>query len=316
MARMYGYGSAGEMEHARLTDLLPPGESSNAYIQKFIRSGYRISEVETRQVDKDGKERFFINNLVGFVEDGRLKRAWGMQRDITERKALEKIKEDFIGIASHELRTPVTSIKVYAELLNDTLSEGGDKESASIVQKLDGQVDRLTALIKDLLDVTKLSEGKIPLSEDLFSINELAEEVVEEMRHTSRHRIDLALQPAPEVRADRERIRQVMVNIISNAIKYSPEADSILVTSGLDADDVKVCVQDYGIGMSEETRKMVFERFYRGRDTEINTYPGLGLGLYIAGEIVQRHKGRIWVDSEQGKGSTFCFSLPVGKDHL
>jgi two-component system CheB/CheR fusion protein len=314
IARMYGYSNASEMQSARLSDLLPQDERTQAYLRQFIHSGYRISDAETLVPDKDGTERHFINNLVGIVEAGKLKRAWGMQRDITERKALEKVKEDFIGIASHELRTPVTSIKAYVELLNDTLLESADKDSVGLVQKLDGQVDRLTALIKDLLDVTKISEGKLPLLIGSFSVNQLVEEVVEELQRTTKHRLELDLQPAPEVPADRDRIRQVLFNLIINAIKYSPGKDRVVISSAVDAQTVTIRVQDFGIGLSEEAKKMAFERFFRARDEGINTYPGLGLGLYIAAEIVQRHKGSIWVESAPGEGATFCFSLPLTEE--
>ena len=309
LARMYGYQNAGEMKNKRVTDFLPRGRTET-YLQAFIESGYRLVDAESREFDQNVGERYFLNNLVGIIEEGRLVRAWGTQRDITERKALEKLKEDFIGIASHELRTPVTSIKAYVELLQDILTESNDPENAALIGKLDSQVDRLTDLVKDLLDVTRISEGKMLMRKESFSVNAIIREVVEELQRTTKHKLSISLQEGGEIQADRDRIRQVIVNLVSNAIKYSPDTRPVHISSSIDAGLIRICVQDHGIGMSAESRNKVFERFYRASDPTISTYPGLGLGLFIASEIVHRHGGKIWVDSERGKGSVFCFTLP------
>lgn len=233
-------------------------------------------------------------------------------RDMTEQKLIEQQKDEFIGIASHELRTPVTSIKAYTEVLQDMFEESGNAKHAGLMKKMDSQVDRLTQLIRSLLDVTKLTEGKLELSKERFDLNELVADTRDELQRTTKHPLAFAPQPVDKVRGDAGRIRQVLTNLISNAIKYSPEEEPVLISTRTEGVEAIVCVQDFGIGMSEEVSKQVFDRFYRSNEPGINTYPGLGLGLYISAEFVRRHGGRIWVEaSEPGRGSVFCFSLPV-----
>ncbi len=263
---------------------------------------------ERWHVRKDGT-RFYASGVVtrmGRGAQGLVKVA----RDLTDRIKAEKVKDTFIGIASHELRTPLTSIKAYVELLSDTLVQTKDEESMMLVQKLDAQVDRLTGLVKSLLDVTRINEGKIRLNKRRFNLNDLIREIADELRPTTRHHLELNLSELPDISADQERIRQAIINLCSNAIKYSPQAEKIRITTESNDEGITMCVQDYGIGLSAEAQARVFERFYRAEDDSISTYPGLGLGLYIAMEIVERHEGRIWLNSKHGEGSVFCFFLP------
>jgi two-component system CheB/CheR fusion protein len=233
-------------------------------------------------------------------------------RDVTERRLLEKQKEEFLAIASHELKTPVTSIKGYTEILIDNFEDANDSSSVALVKKLDKQVDRLTDLIKDLLDVTRITEGQLQLRKSTFDINELINDISEELKYNiGRHELITELKPVKKIFADKERIRQVLLNLISNAVKYSPDADKVIVSTNDNRRHLKVCITDNGIGMSEEMKKKVFERFFRVNDNAVNTFPGLGLGLFIAAEIVKKHNGQITVESEKNKGSVFCFTLPL-----
>lgn len=234
---------------------------------------------------------------------------WFFQ-DITQRKRLERQKDEFISIASHELKTPVTSIKSFAQVLYMRFKKIGNEEAAQLIKKMDAQVDKLTKLIIDLLDVTKVQAGKIQFNEQRFIIDELVEETVEELqRTTEKHRILIKGSTKGEVYVDRERIGQVLTNLIANAIKYSPQSDKIIIHLSSNKQKITVCVEDFGVGIPKEVQEKVFERFFRvpGKDT----FPGLGLGLYISSEIVKRSGGEIWVESEEGKGSSFCFTLPV-----
>ncbi|HEY1202569.1 MAG TPA: CheR family methyltransferase, partial [Niastella sp.] len=195
-----------------------------------------------------------------YNEQGQAHRMIGVVIDITERKKLESQKEEFIGIASHELRTPVTSIKSYTEVLHEILREKADKESVEIVGKLDRQIDRLAHLIADLLDITRIGEGQLLLHPETFDINILIHEMAELMQRTTiQHVIVHELQSLPPVRADRERIGQVLINLLGNAIKYSPNSNRIIIRSELVNKKLKVSIQDFGIGMSEETRLKIFE---------------------------------------------------------
>jgi two-component system CheB/CheR fusion protein len=234
--------------------------------------------------------------------------------DITERKQLEQQKDEFVSIASHELKTPITSVKAYTQILGQRFRKAEDMKSVELVEKMDAQLDKLTNLIGDLLDITKIEAGRIQFHESYFDFNELIEEtVVELQRTTSKHRITKKLQPGVTVYGDRDRLGQVLTNFITNAIKYSPQADKIIVKTDVDKNNVTLSVQDFGVGLSQKDQAKVFERFYRVGGSDQATYPGLGLGLYIASEIIKRHKGRIWVESKKANGSTFYFSLPTTK---
>ncbi len=236
-----------------------------------------------------------------------------VQQDVTERIELERRKDEFIGMASHELKTPVTSIKTYIQLLNRRLSKQGDEQSAQILTKVDGQLGTLTRLINELLDVTNMTTGILSWQEEVFELNALMREVIDDLqRGTERHQIRVAEEAASAwLTADRERIGQVVANLLTNAIKYTPQGGPVAVRQSLVGNVVTVSVQDWGIGIPEEKQAHVFERFYRVRGPEHQTFPGLGLGLYLSAEIIKRQGGRIWVESQAGAGSTFFFTLQV-----
>lgn len=234
--------------------------------------------------------------------------------DISEFKTLSQQKDTFLGIASHELKTPLTSLKLYSQVLERMLEKTGDAKNAELARKMDAQVVKLTSLIGDLLDVTKINAGKIQLNEQHFDFDSLVRETIEDQQLSTKHKIELHSKPVGTIFADRERIGQVITNLISNAIKYSPDQEKIVVTVSQKDGHVQLCVQDFGIGMPEEKKDRVFEQYYRVSGDEETTFPGLGLGLYIASEIIERSEGKIWVNSILDKGSTFCFSLPISKN--
>lgn len=236
--------------------------------------------------------------------------------DITERENLAKQKDDFMGIASHELKTPVTSIKAYTQVLQSRFTKANDAQSAEMLGKMDAQLNKLTSLITDLLDVTKIEQGKLLFKKERFDFNQLLNEVTEEIQRTAtKHQVLLELDRTVIVRGDRDRIGQVITNFLTNAIKYSPKRDQVVVRTRVDQDELVLSVQDFGLGLSKEDQKRVFERFYRVGESGHETYPGLGLGLYISAEIIQRHNGKIWTESEKGNGSTFYFTLPLQRDN-
>jgi PAS domain S-box-containing protein len=237
--------------------------------------------------------------------------------DITEREHLAKQKDAFIGVATHELKTPVTSVKAYTQILKKRFKNAGNNESVELLQKMDLQLNKLINLIGDLLDVTKIEAGKLSFSVEKFEIAELVQEITEELqRTTERHVITVKSNIKRKINADRDRTGQVLTNFLTNAIKYSPNAQNIHVTIKENKEYITVCVQDFGVGIPQDKLSKVFERFYRVVGPKEDTYPGLGLGLYISSEIIKRQGGKIWVESEKGKGSTFCFSLPAGRHNL
>jgi len=232
--------------------------------------------------------------------------------DVSKQVQLQQQKDEFLGIASHELKTPVTSIKAYAQVLEKMIRNEGDEKKAGMVRKMDLQLNRLTGLIGDLLDVTKIQSGKMTFNPIKFDFDLAVGEIVEEMQHiTTKHHIKADLNSDSLVYFDRERIGQVITNFLSNAIKYSTDAHQIDVNTYLQQNEVVLSVRDYGIGISKELQHLVFDQFYRVGGSLQHTYPGLGLGLYISSEIIKNEGGRIWVESEEGEGSTFCFALKI-----
>jgi len=234
--------------------------------------------------------------------------------DITEKKHIEQQKDDFISIASHELKTPVTSMKAYAQLLQKHPLITKDKKASFMLEKMDAQMNRLTELVASFMNVYKIRTGKLRLKKQRFQLEELIAEVVGNFQYTiSSHIVERTGNSKVKVYADKARIHQVLVNLISNAIKYSPNADKVIVSQKPDDGKVTVSVQDFGMGIPKGEQKRIYERFFRAKGKREGDIPGLGLGLFISTEIVKQHKGELWVKSIEGKGSTFYFTLPLKK---
>ena len=286
-------------------------EIESRLFEKCIKHPYNYFQAEFRLLHKDGSYRIMEVSCINLANDSSIHGIIKTYHNITERRTIEKQKEEFIGVASHELKTPVTSIKGYTEILYETLNEKGDHDSAKMLLKMDHQVDKLTKLIKDLLDVTKITEGQLMLKQEEYDLSALITEVCSDMQMTTkRHKIVLELDNTKPLTGDPYRISQVITNLVSNAIKYSPQADKIFIKTTANENEITVCVQDFGIGISEEMQRRLFARFFRVIDDSTSTFPGLGLGLFISTEIIKRHHGHIWVESAPNKGSSFCFSLP------
>jgi PAS domain S-box-containing protein len=252
----------------------------------------------------------FANRIALTLENTRLYAE--IKKDINEKIQADKQKDEFISIASHELKTPVTSLKGYAEILQLIFEEQKNTVAADMLSKMNKQIDKLTLLIMDMLDITKIDNGQIVFNYSEFDFNELVKEIAAEMQNTTKtHKISLQLDEGIKIKADRNRIAQVIINLISNAIKYSPGKDKVLITvSNAGKRRVKLCVRDFGIGIPEEQQSKIFSRFYRVTGENKYTFPGVGLGLYISSEIIKRHSGTISFKSREGSGSTFCFRLP------
>lgn len=230
-------------------------------------------------------------------------------RDITAEKELEKNKDAFISTASHELKTPITSMKLFNQILQERFKKyHSDKKISLYIEKLNEQLNNLTRLTTDLLDVSRIQTGKIDLKKESTDVNILIKDTIENIqRIVKSHKINLEGRCDKKVFIDKERITQVLTNLINNAIRYSPRAKQIIVTVSPNDEELKICVKDFGMGISNEDQTKIFERFYR---IQQDKSAGMGLGLYISSEIIKAHQGNIWVESKVKKGSTFCFSLP------
>ncbi len=310
--RIFGYTEAEATGQPGAIIFTPEDIAAGVPEQEMMTAASEgLAPDERWHMRRDG-QRFYMSGVMRPIMNPELVGFVKVARDMTEQKIVEEQKDEFIGIASHELRTPVTSIKAYAEVLQEMFEESGDAEHAGLMKKMDAQIDRLAQLIRSLLDVTKLSEGKLQFAKETINLSELIADTRDELQRATKHELSFTPSAIPKVVGDAERIRQVLTNIISNAIKYSPETAPVHIYCRAQDAEVVVCVEDQGIGMSEDVQERVFGRFYRSDEPGINTYPGLGLGLYISAEFVKRHGGRIWVErSEPGVGSMFCFSLPV-----
>ncbi len=237
-----------------------------------------------------------------------------LEKDKVQQETLELMnrKDDFLSIASHELKTPVTSLKAYTQLLQMDAKENADIKRESMLSKMDTQVDKLTALITDLLDTSKMQNGKLIYNKYFFQLNDLVKEIVDETwSTTASHQIIIKKNIPLQLYADRDRIGQVLSNLLNNAIKYCQDCKQIIVNLEKSGEMAICSVQDFGNGIIKAQQDKIFERFYRVTGNNLHTYPGLGLGLFIAKEIIERHNGKIWFESEEAKGSIFYFSLPI-----
>ena len=272
-------------------------------------------ELEYRFKDKtvpSGYRWFLVRAVPVKNEKGNVVKWIGTSTDINDFKEYQKLKDDFLGIASHELKTPLTSLKLYAQVLERMMKKDGNERAADFASKMEEQVNRLNNLVVDLLDVTKIQNGQMNLKEDALNFDLLAQEVCSFMQMSAEdHKIEFEDGGVGEIISDRDRISQVMVNFISNAVKYSPGQDKVIVKTYKTVDgDIGFSVKDFGIGMTEDKVAKIFDQFYRVREDDKNSFEGLGLGLYISAQIIKKCNGTIKVASAIHKGSNFCFEIP------
>ncbi|RYF25992.1 MAG: HAMP domain-containing histidine kinase [Flavobacteriales bacterium] len=233
-------------------------------------------------------------------------------RDITQQKLEETRKNDFVALVSHELKTPLTSILAYGQLLLGKAENSEDQFTKNALIKMVAQSKKMVTMIQDFLNIGRLEEGKIQLKLEQFEINELVHQIVEDMIliHPSSELIFIRCEHL-NVMADRDKIGQVINNLIGNAIKYSPSALPIHIVCGQDENTIKLEVIDQGIGISKKEQGKLFNRYYRAEDEDIKNISGFGIGLYLSNEIMKLHDSRIEVESDKGKGATFWLTLPV-----
>ncbi|MEX2055125.1 MAG: ATP-binding protein, partial [Candidatus Andersenbacteria bacterium] len=315
-ARLLGRSTAEVLDHkdneiftADTAEKIKAGEA------KVIESGQQLTYEDVGTAA--GQTRTYLSSK-GPLRDhrGEIIGVVGISSDITERKKFELRKDEFIGIASHELKTPLTSLRLFISILEKALAQYPDPAVKNYVSKIKLQTDRLTRLVADLLDISKIRAGKLEFRTTTFNLNEVLAEVVEVMQaNTKRHVITLTSQLSRPINGDPERIGQVFINVLSNAIKYSPQANQINVTITATPQEAVISVRDFGIGINATARAKIFDRFYQVADAENPSQPGLGMGLYIAHEIVRRHSGSIEVESQSGVGSTFVVKLPIAYAH-
>ncbi|MEP7318205.1 MAG: PAS domain S-box protein [Panacibacter sp.] len=277
---------------------------------RSLESGH-LFKGEGRLKNKDGEYKWHVVEGVPLRnENGTIYRWIGAFTEIHEQKLKEQQKDDFISIASHELKTPLTTAIGYVELLLLSLNEE-DQSIFLYVKKTKQAIDKLQNLVTELLDASKIQNGKINYNITTFDFNNLIDETIENIQHgTLSHQIIKTGLAVSEINGDKDRLQQVITNLLTNAIKYSPNATKVLVSVEEKENELQVAVQDYGIGMNSYHLTKIFERYYRVQEHAVH-FQGLGIGLYISHDIIKRHGGSMWVESEPGKGSIFYFTLPI-----
>ena len=319
MAQMYGYARGDQLVDKPLRELFAPEDPrSIEFLRAFIDSGYRLEAVESRQPGSDGRPRAFRSSLVGVVENGRLLRAWGTQRDVTaevdareQAEAANRAKDEFLALLGHELRNPLSPILAALRLMR--LHDGDALgEERAIIER---QVDHMVRLVDDLLDVSRITRGMVSLDRrkvDLAQVLDRAIELASPLLEPHAHQLSVDLQPDLAVDGDPVRLSQVFANLLTNAAKYTPHGGSITIAGERSGDGVCVRVRDTGIGISASMLPRVFDQFVQERQALDRSAGGLGLGLSIVRSLVDLHGGTVEAHSEGlGEGSEFRVLLPL-----
>jgi PAS domain S-box-containing protein len=311
--RIFGY-TAEEMIGETIYKLIPEDrKGEEPEILARLKSGERVDHFETKRLKKDGTLIDVSVTVSPLIDSqGNIIGLSKIARDITEKKIDEIRKNDFIGMVSHELKTPLTSLYAIIQVANSKLRDSGDLFLAGAMAKANIQVKRMSSMINGFLNISRLEAGKIMIEKQPFKLDELLQEIVEEARLiASTQTVKLEICGPVEINADRDKISSVVSNLVSNAVKYSPKGKLIEIACRVSGDMVIVSVKDDGMGIEAQDLDHIFDRYYRVETDSTRNISGFGIGLYLSSEIIKRHNGKIWVESEDDKGSTFYFSLPL-----
>lgn len=314
---LYGLPETGEITWEMVTAAVEPEflEEVNTVMQNAVKLGADVDSTYAIAHLQTGERRWM--RVVGKVykdENGDFDQVKAVVMDVTIQKQDEQRKNDFIAMVSHELKTPLTSVTAYTQMVQRILSKSNEELAQGLLRKMERQVKKMASMINGFLNISRLESGKIQIELQQFDMVNLATEIVEEFTETlSSHQIVFDHEGEVVVEADRDKIGHVMNNLISNAIKYSPGDLPIHVVCKVEGNSALFFVKDQGIGVNKEDLSRLFDRYYRVQGTQVITVSGFGIGLYLSAEIIKRHNGIIWAESEIGKGSTFNFKIPLLK---
>jgi signal transduction histidine kinase len=306
-----------------LGDPQPPGDHGQSEVARLpsLRDIFRDpAESAAKELEvydpRMASERIFKATAVPLKDEkGVVRGKVAVLHDITQFKEVDRLKSEFISQVSHELRTPLTSIKGYIDNLRDGVAGVLEQRQQNYLDRMAKNADHLVHLINDLLDVSRVESGKMVLHVTSLSLRDLVADVIDNLRPiAAEKRLEVVFTEfarESEMRGDYGKLEQVIANLLTNAIKFTPPGGRITITMQRDERFLKTSIRDTGIGIPREKRSQIFERFYRIDQESPSKTNGTGLGLYIAKSLIEMHGGRIWVTSEIGKGSEFSFILPA-----
>lgn len=315
LKEFFGYAPDEEVPYEAAINQIHPDyrQAAADMVEAAITKGIKFDMEYPVIAHNDGKTRW-VRGIGTVQHDNNGTDAYftGVLHEITEKKQDEMRKNDFIGMVSHELKTPLTSLTAIVQVMNAKLKNSEDPFIANAMGKANIQVKKMSNMINGFLNISRLESGKIFIEKNIFEINVLILEVIDEIQMTAfMHSISLVPCPPIKVNADRDKIGSVISNLLTNAIKYSPKAQQIIMNCEKIGNTVQVSIKDEGIGIKPDDLDKLFDRYYRVESKHTSHISGFGIGLYLSAEIIQRHGGKIWAESESAVGSTFYFTLPL-----
>lgn len=316
--RMFGY-TAEEIIGEKIYKLIPTDRTNEEpEILNRLKNGEHVKHFETQRLTKTGN-LIHVSLTISPLrdKDGNMIGLSKIARDITAQKLEEQRKNDFVAMVSHELKTPLTTISSYVQILLAKSKTEGDEFRINALTRTQVQTKKMVSMIHDFLSLARLDDGKITLNKSVFELHPLIEEVVTDAKILStKNQIEIADCEKVLIYADRDKIGQVLNNLLSNAVKYSPAGGNILIGCKKDENTVHIFVKDNGIGITKEDRERLFQRFFRSSNEQLKGVSGFGIGLYLVSEVLRFHGSKMELASEENEGSTFSFSLPLHQENL
>ncbi|WP_294333827.1 ATP-binding protein [uncultured Chryseobacterium sp.] len=310
----YGYRAEEEFSYLDLYQSILPEYRKK--IKDLVKESIKTNGIYKAEYPvkwKDGSVHWILaHGRPRYNKDGIADRMVGMNADITDKKLAEQRKDDFLSVASHELKTPLTAVRASIQLLNRIKEKPYSQTHIRLIEQSDKGIEKMCMLIDDLLNMSRLGQDQLMLEYKTFNLHDMLGKSCHHIRLEGKHQLILKGDESLEIHADEDRIEQVVINLVNNAVKYAKGSKEIHIFTEVDPEFVKVSVRDFGQGISEAVIPHLFDRYYRAEHAG-KSYSGLGLGLYICSEIIKKHSGKIGVNSKIGEGSTFWFTLPKKK---
>jgi PAS domain S-box-containing protein len=313
VGHLLGY-TVSELQDKRLNELVHPEElrSFDLSFLRLLRIPGEYHGFLQRLQTRAGDWIWIEGSVINLLQDPRIRSLVLNFRNVSKRVQQAREQEDFVHITAHELKTPITALKGFLQIIRRNHNREERQKDNHHLQRMDSQLDHLMLLIEDMLNTSRIGAGELQYHFAWFNLNETVREAVLALQNTTdSHQLVLTEVPTPAIYGDQERIRQVITNLLNNAVKYSPGKEIVAISLSAGDGQAILAVKDQGIGIPRDQQEKIFGRFYRADNLPQNEFQGLGLGLFIAQEIIRRHQGEMGVDSEDGHGSKFWFSLPV-----